>query len=130
MNHPPDNMHRYEVDSLGGRPIVIFIVGFVALVALSFWIVEKVLRHLDASTPPPSATSLVRDIRPTNNAPRLQLTEAVDHSASEDLESLKSHEDDILARLGWSVDRTTHQAAISDQLIQHLVRSRPSEVGK
>ena len=124
------NPHRYEIDSLRGWPIVIFIGGAIACLALSFWVVEKTLRRLEASTPPPAATSLVNSMPHPGNAPKLQPTEAVDHSAAGDLEALRSREDDIFARLGWAVDRGKHQATMSDQLIQQVIRLHQSEVGK
>jgi len=125
-----NNPHRYEVDTLRGRAIVIFILGFIVCLAFAFWIVEKTLRHLDAITPAPIAKSLVGDIRNTHTAPLIQPTQAVDHSPADDLEQLRSHEDDILAKLGWMVDRSKHHAVISDQLIQHMIQSHKSEAGK
>ena len=130
MSKQPHNPRRYEVDTLRGRSIVIFLLGFVGCMALSFWVVKKTLRHLDASTPAPAMNSLVGPIRETNNAPLLQPTEAVDHTPAYDLQILLSREDDTLAKLGWSVDRNTHQAVISDALIQKLIRKHESEAGK
>ena len=127
MSDRPNNAPGYEVDTLRGRWIGVFIGGFILFMAISFWLVERTLRRLNKSTPLPAAKSLV-EIKPVNHAPRLQPTQTVDHLPIEDLEALRSREDDVFVKLGWAVDRTKHQAVISDQVIQRLADSQKPEV--
>lgn len=132
MNEPHDPpaeaLERgYQEEDLKLRWLAYFAVALLVLGATTFVGLWWLLRSLEGDRPVDRPRSVVVDTPPVPQTP-LQPRPDHDTSDKQDMNAMRDREDEIFARLGWSVDARRHHATIPESLVEKLA-TRPTTRG-
>ena len=112
----------YEPHRLSVRGLVIFFVLFVFSAAVIHGLVWLLMEHFvnrDRGVDQPRSAFAA----PENPAgPRLQPSVGHDTLDYQDLDALRTHEDQVFQKLGWQVNVHTHEVAIPIQIVERVAR--------
>ena len=112
----------YEPSAIGARGPLIFLVCFVVCAAglhVFVWKVMEAFEEHDMTSDRPQSV-----VAPVPGSPSPPLQPSVDHDElpQQDLEALRTSEDRMLQRWGWTVNTATHEAAIPPSIVQQVAR--------
>lgn len=125
---PSDDALRrgYEADTVSMRALAWFGGIFVAFALVSqvlLWFLLIAYIHRDREADRSlSAITAAPQLPPVPIQPR----PGHDRLPAQDMQALLTQEDDLFARMGWNVDRTTHRVAIPDAVVRAVADRPPS----
>ena len=110
----------YQPEAIRVRGLVIFVICFVitaAVLHVGIWFLQMALDSRNRGVDMPRS-AVQADVTPPDHP--LQPSVGHDTLPFQDMEALRRQEDGMFQKLGWQVDRATHEADVPDAIIQRV----------
>ncbi len=127
----------YMPEALRVRVLVILLIAFIVSAIALHALLWKLMLAFEARDRQADVPRSVLVVNQQPRPPNLQPSVGHDSLPYQDMESLREHEDEVFARLGWSVNMRTHEATIPPDIARRVaeeartrVNAPPTTTGK